>query len=104
MSESGRTLGILVNSDKYFEYVLKLAEAATAKGRQVRILVLGKGVRLFATDEFARLSRMAQITAGATDRGNLGFQETDPLPDTVTVVSAQKFMDVLGEFDRTVVF
>jgi len=104
MTDSGRTLGILVNSDKYFEYVMKLAEAATAKGERVRILVLGKGFRLFATDGFTRLSRMAQVTAGTTGMGNLACQETAPLPDTVTVVSAQKFMDVLGGFDRTVVF
>ena len=104
MIDSGRTLGILVNSDKYFEYVLKLAEAATAKGQQVRILVLGKGFRLFATDEFAMLRRMARITTGAVDMGNPGFPETSPLPDSVTVVSAQKFVDVLGKFDRTVVF
>ena len=104
MIAPGQTLGILVNSDKYFEYVLKLAQAATDRGKQVRILVLEKGFGLFATKEFTVLIRIAQITAGAVDMQKSGFREPFKLPDAVKVVSAQQITDILGEFDRTVVF
>jgi hypothetical protein len=45
-----RVLGILVNSDQHFDYVLKLTAAATAKGKEVQIHLLDKGVGLLFTD------------------------------------------------------
>lgn len=100
----GGVLGILVNSDRHFDYVLKLAEAATATGRQVRIHVLEKGFGLFSTGYFDRLRRLSRITACAAGAGKNGPQSPLSLPGTVDIVSERQFADVLREFDRAVVF
>jgi hypothetical protein len=103
MSQTGQVLGILVNSDKYFEHVLKLAEAATASGKKVRVHVLDKGLGLFCAGQFAPLSRLAQITV-CGDLAASASRAPLQLPDTVKIVSARRVADLMRGFDRTVVF
>lgn len=101
---AGGVLGILVNSDRHFDQVLKLAEAATATGRQVRIHVLQKGFGLFSTGYFDRLSRLTRISACAAGLDGGGPQRPGSLPGTVDIVSEQQFAEVMRELDRAVVF
>jgi hypothetical protein len=104
MTDTGHILGILVNSDRYFDYVLKLSEAAFAAGKDVWIHVLEKGFGLFAAGQFADLSRIARITACAAGQVRPTAEGPCQLPATVEIVSAGEFAEILRSFDRTVVF
>lgn len=104
MNEPGHILGILVNSDRHFDYVLKLSEAASAAGKSVWIHVLGKGFGLFAAGQLTALSRMARITACAAGLPRAAAEGSCRLPTEVEIVSAGEFAGILRKFDRTVVF
>ncbi len=56
------TLGILVNTDKHFDYVFQLAKAAHGKGIETRIFFTGQGVLLTQRQEFKRLVGLARLT------------------------------------------
>ena len=104
MMDSNNKLGILVNSDEHFDYVLKLTDAAISKGKQVQIHLLDKGVSIVFTDLFDRLNAKARISACSegirTIAGNAPFN----VPDTVEIVSPHQFPRILKGVDRTVVF
>jgi hypothetical protein len=104
MIDPPQILGILVNSDKYFDYVLKLAQAATNGGKLVRIHVLDKGFGLFSAREFPALKRLANVTACAAGMASTAGEKPILLPQTVAAVPPERLTDILMEFDRTVVF
>ena len=104
MIDTPQTLGILVNSDKYFDYVLRLAQAASERGKQVRVHVLDKGFGLFSAKEFSDLSRLANVTACSAGMASPAGEKPVLLPQTVAVVPPERLADILREFDRTVVF
>lgn len=56
------TLGILVSSDKYLKYVVKLTRAACAKGKQVHIFFTGAAVFLTLRPEFRALVGRATLS------------------------------------------
>ncbi len=56
------TLGILVGTDKYFEYVYELARAAKEKGIETRIFFTGQGVLLTQKEDFKRLVGLARLS------------------------------------------
>lgn len=56
-----RSLGIMVNSDKYFAYVYELAKAAKKKGVDTRIFFTGKGVLLTQHKRFKSLVGLAKL-------------------------------------------
>ena len=60
--EADKTLGILVNSNQYFDFVLMLTEAATAKGKHVKIHLQGPGLDLIDSDSFEHLLNIARIS------------------------------------------
>ncbi len=55
------TLGILVSSDEYYDYILKIAEAAHRKGKEVTIFFTGKGVILTQKSNFNKLISYAKV-------------------------------------------
>ncbi len=57
-----KTLGIIVNSNRYFGFVEKLADAALDQEKQVRIHLLGLGCEFIKTDACRRLSRLTRMT------------------------------------------
>lgn len=57
-----KTLGILITSDRFLEYVVPLVEAAKAKGLMVHIHLTGSGVRLTQSNDYANLAQKTQIT------------------------------------------
>ncbi|MEJ2039808.1 MAG: hypothetical protein P8X55_12890 [Desulfosarcinaceae bacterium] len=59
MSES---LGILVSSDRHLDYVVKLAEAARKKGKEVQIFFTGSAVKLGFEPDFAKLVGLARLS------------------------------------------
>jgi len=56
------TLGILVSSDRHLDYIIKLTEAAHAKGKEVLIFFTGNGVLLTQTPEFEQLTGKAKMS------------------------------------------
>jgi len=44
------TLGIIVNSNRYFDFVIKLAEAAADNQKQVRMHLVGAGCEFVKTE------------------------------------------------------
>ena len=56
-----KTLGILVNSDKYFHYLYQLAKAAHKKDIKTQIFFTGPGVLLTKRTEFNQLVGLAKL-------------------------------------------
>ncbi|MEE8415855.1 MAG: hypothetical protein V3S05_06250 [Desulfobacterales bacterium] len=56
------TLGILVSSDRHLDYIIKLTEAAHAKGKEVLIFFTGNGVLLTQSPEFEQLAGKAKMS------------------------------------------
>ena len=104
MVDSRSTLGILVNSDEHYDYVLKLTAAATAKGRQVRIHLLDKGLGLLFSDALEPIGRMARISACAAGMDALPPKVSAGLSASVELVAPHHLADLLQVFDRVVVF
>jgi predicted peroxiredoxin len=59
MSES---LGILVSSKKYLDYVIALTNAAHARGKEVQIFFSGQGVYLTQSPDFKKLVGKAKLS------------------------------------------
>ena len=56
------TLGIFVSSDRHLDYIIKLTEAAHAKGKKVLIFFTGNGVLLTQSPEFEKLAGKAKMS------------------------------------------
>ena len=54
-------LGILVTSDRHFDHVLGVTEAAVKAGREVTIFFTGESVKLTTHPKFGRLPELAQV-------------------------------------------
>jgi hypothetical protein len=102
--ETDETLGILVNSNQYFDFVLKLAEAATAKGKHVKIHLQGPGLDLIALDSFEHLLNMARISISAAGLHSSVATVQQKFSKSVEVVTPKKLNRMLNECKRHVVF
>ena len=103
MREEG-TLGIIVNSDRYFGFVSKLADAATGKGKPVRIHLLGPGRKFIKTDAFARLSRLTRISLCTLSANDMATHDMDKFGNSVSLVPPQALTKILQDCSRYVVF
>ena len=97
-------LGILVNSDKYFDFVYMLTEAACAKGRTVNIHLHETGLGLIFFAGFGRLSQMAKITICEVGPEKLATELNGRIPESVTIVSARNLAAMFKSWARYVVF
>lgn len=57
-----KTLGIMVNTDKYFDYLCKLARAAHKKDVDTQIFFTGPGVLLTKQPGFHQLVGLAKLS------------------------------------------
>lgn len=98
------TLGILVNSNQHFDLVLKLAEAATSKGKHVKIHLQGPGTGLVDSDPFEHLLNNPRISISANDfrHSAAAGQHKDAKP--LKTVASKKLNRILNECKRHVVF
>jgi len=104
MAQAKNTLGIIVNSNRYFDYVTHLAEAAAAHGKTVYIHLLGAGCQFAATDACMQLNDLAQITMCAKSSQKLEQVFVESVADQIPLVPAQTLTRVLAQCDRHVVF
>jgi hypothetical protein len=56
-----RTLGILVNSDRYFGHLLGLARSARKQGFALLVFCTGPGVRAALEPDFHELAESAEV-------------------------------------------
>ena len=102
--ETDETLGILVNSNQYFDFVLNLAEAATAKGKHVKIHLQGPGLDLIDSDSFEHLLNIARISISAVGSRSSAVTVQQKFPKSLKVVTSKKLNSMLNECKRHVVF
>ena len=104
MAQAKHTLGIIVNSNRYFDYVTHLAEAAAAHGKTVYIHLLGAGCQYAATDACMQLNDLAQITMCAKSSQKLEQVFVERVAAHIPLVPAQTLTRLLEQCDRHVVF
>ena len=101
---SGNTLGIIVNSNRYFESVAQLAEAAVEHDKTVCIHLLGEGCEFVTTEACARLSLVGRITMCAKSAQKMVQKIGERAKNRITLVPRQGMTRLLEECDRHVVF
>ncbi len=99
-----KRLGIIVNSNRYFGFVEKLADAALGQEKQVRIHLLGSGCEFIKTDACTRLSRLVQMTLCALTAQQTAAKHFDHHQRGVVVVPPRELSVILQDCYRYVVF
>lgn len=102
--QASQTLGILVNSERHFDFVFALTEAAVLKGKQVSIHIMDSGLGLLFASSFPRLCPMARITVSDTSIPEIGRRGSPQILAGVEVIPAQKLVGLMQQCDRQVVF
>jgi predicted peroxiredoxin len=104
MMHTGNTLGIIVNSNRYFDFVAQLAEAAVDQDKDVLIHLLGDGCEFVTTEACTRLSLQARITMCAKSAHTVAQKIGGRVKNRVTLVPQQGLTRLLEQSDRHVVF
>ena len=99
-----KTLGIIVNSNRYFGFVEKLADAALGQEKQVRIHLLGSGCEFIKTDAGRRLSRLTRMTLCVLTTQQNAVKPFEYHQPGVAVVPPQELSLILQDCYRYVVF
>ncbi len=98
------TLGILVSSDKYMDYVVNLTNAAYAKGKDVRIFFTGDGVMLTQSPKFEKLVGKAEISVCDVSFRAKGLKGDVPGLGFKDFATQARNAEMLAECERYVVF
>ena len=104
MARAKQTLGIIVNSDRYFDFVTSLAEAATGCGKVVHMHLLDTGCRFALTDACRRLSRRIRITVCAQSAEKMSPETGGGDLHGLQLAPPQELTRLLKQCDRHVVF
>lgn len=101
------SLGILVNTDKYLDYVINLTSAAYAKGKDVHIFFTGKGVAFTLTPDFKKLvgkAKLAVCDVSFRSHGLHGREGEVPGVGFKDFATQAKNAEMVAQMDRYVVF
>ncbi len=101
------TLGILVSSEKYLDYVVKLTDAAYEKGKEVEIFFSGMGVCLSLDPQFKELVGKAKLSicdVSFRSNGLHGREEEVPGVGFKDFATQARNAEMVAEVDRYVVF
>jgi hypothetical protein len=101
------TLGILVNTDKYLDYVINLTRAAHKKGKDVQIFFTGKGVLLTMQPAFKELvgkARLAVCDVSFRACGLHGREDEVPGVGFKDFATQARNAEMVANMDRYVVF
>lgn len=98
------TLGIIVNSNRYFDFVVNLAEAAADHDKAVQIHLLGDGCQFATTEACTRLSHRARITMCAKSACQMTPGAAEGVKDRIPLVPPQELTKLLKQCERYVVF
>ena len=99
------SLGILVNSDKYLNYVIKLAKAANAKGKELKIFFTGESVLCTQKPEFKKLVGKGKLFVCDVSFRARGLEGKEvPGVGFKEFVTQAKNAEMIDECDKYVVF
>ena len=98
-----KTLGILVNSHLYFEYLLNLTKAAHRKSIKTHIFFTGKGVLLTQIKEFEQLVGLAKLSVCEVSFRSNGLTGDVPGVGFKDFVTQATHAEMLSEYDRYLV-
>jgi len=99
-----QTLGIIVNSNRYFSFVMKLADAAMGSGKQVRIHLLGSGWEFIKTDACKRLSRLTRMSLCVSSVPESVLPQLKKIEPGISLVAPHALSVLLKDCYRYVVF
>jgi predicted peroxiredoxin len=99
-----KTLGVLVSSDRHLDYVIRLTDAAFAKGVAVKIFFTGNGVRLTQSPEFRKLIGKANMALCDVSYRAFGFTGDVPGLGFKDFATQAKNAEMVKDCDRYVVF
>ena len=104
MGHAAETLAIIVNSNRYFEFVTNLADAAVDSDKVVCIHLLGDGCEFAGTQACKRLSHKTRVTMceKCACRTAQGGEELGK--ERISIVPPQELTRLLQRCDRHVVF
>ena len=104
MAQAADTLGIIVNSNRYFDFVTHLAEAAAEHNKSIHIHLVGAGCQFAVTDACLQLSDRAQITMCAKSSIKMEQMLGQEIKDRIPLVPPQALTTLLKRCARHVVF
>ena len=97
-------LGILVNSTKHMDYVIALARAAHAKGKDVHIHLTQQGVFLLREKAFSDLIRLVRVSVCKESAKVFGLEAEIGNSREKILTPSCRLVEVLSYCDRCVVF
>ena len=97
-------LGLLVSSDKHFDYVINLTHAAHDKGKDVEIFFTGKGVLLTQSPSFGKLVGKAKMSLCDVSFRALGLEGDVPGFGFKDFATQAKNAELIKNSDRYLVF
>ncbi len=101
-----RSIGILVTSDRYPDYVIRLTEAADKKAKEVRIFFTGSAVKLSLLPDVKKLADKASLFicyVSFRSNGLAGREDEVPKGTFGGFTSQAKNAEILAECDRYIV-
>jgi len=96
-------LGILVNSNSHFDYVVALARAAHDKGKDVHIHLTQQGVFLMRESVLNDLTRLVRVTVCGESVKAFGLGAEIGSGKKILAQSC-RLEEILSDCDRCVVF
>ena len=97
-------LGILVNSTNHMDYVIALARAAHAKGKDVHIHLTQRGVYLLREKAFSDLIRLVRVSVCKESVKVFGLEAEIGNSREKILAPSYRLAEVLSDSDRCVVF
>ncbi len=102
--DMARKLGILVGTDRHLEYVIKLINAANAKGITVEVFLAGKSVLLTQRPEFSLLAGKARLSLCDTSFRSLGLEGDVPGMEFKDFATPARNTELMTRCDKYLVF
>lgn len=97
-------LGIVVGTDQHLDWVIKLADAAHVKGKNVEIFFTGYGVHLTQRPEFEQLVGKAKLSVCDVSFRAYGLSGDVPGVGFKDFATQARNAEMMNECDRYVVF
>ncbi len=101
------SLGILVNTDKYLDYVVNLTRAAHLKGKDIQIFFTGKGVLTTLEPDFKKLvgkAKLAICDVSFRSHGLHGREGDVPGVSFKDFATQAKNAEMVAHMDRYAIF
>ena len=97
-------LGILVTSDRHFDHVVGVVEAAKRAGKDVTVFFTGEGVLLTRRPDFGRLPEIAKVDLCEVSYQANGLEGEVAGLNFKNFATQAKNAEMMEDSDRFVVF